>query len=96
MAFTIGIHYGTNSVRTIVVDCFDGREVGSCVVNYPSGRNGVLLDPRDHHVAFTHCGSVLYDAFMLLGFKQIYTPLPQSVPYPGENIFRNGWLSAQN
>ena len=38
MSFTIGIDYGTNSVRAIVVDCSDGREVGSSVVNYPSGQ----------------------------------------------------------
>jgi len=49
--FTIGIDYGTNSVRALVVRCADGREFGSCVVNYPSGHQGVLLDPRDHNVA---------------------------------------------
>lgn len=49
--FTIGIDYGTNSVRALVVRCADGKEFGSCVVNYPSGRQGVLLDPRDHNVA---------------------------------------------
>jgi L-ribulokinase len=51
MSFTIGIDYGTKPVRAIVVDYADGREVGSCVGNYPSGRHGVLLDPRHHHVA---------------------------------------------
>jgi L-fucose isomerase-like protein len=55
----------------------------------------ILLGRFHHHaaVAFTHCGSVLYDAFKLLGFAEIYTPLPPSIPYPGENIFRNGFLS---
>jgi L-fucose isomerase-like protein len=54
-----------------------------------------LLGRFHHHaaVAFTHCGAVLYDAFKLLGFAQIHTPLPASIPYPGENIFRNGFLS---
>jgi L-fucose isomerase-like protein len=58
----------------------------------------VLLGRFHHHaaVAFSHCGSVLYDAFKLLGFKQVYTPLPESMPYPGENIFRNGLLSAHS
>ena len=60
MSFTIGIDYGTNSVRAIVVDCSDGREVGSSVVNYPSGRHGVLLDPRDHHVARQHPGDYIF------------------------------------
>jgi L-ribulokinase len=49
--FTLGIDYGTNSVRALVVRCKDGKEFGSSVVNYPSGHQGVLLDPRDHNVA---------------------------------------------
>jgi L-ribulokinase len=60
MSFTIGIDYGTNTVRAIVVDCSDGREVGSSVVSYPTGRHGVLLDPRDHHVARQHPGDYFY------------------------------------
>jgi L-ribulokinase len=51
MAYTLGIDYGTNSVRAIVVDCATGREVGSGVVDYPSGQHGILLDPRDHNLA---------------------------------------------
>jgi L-ribulokinase len=50
-AFTIGIDYGTNSVRSVVVDCADGREIGTAVFDYPSGDQGVLLDPRNPHLA---------------------------------------------
>ena len=50
-AFTIGIDFGTNSVRTVVVDATDGREVGTAVFDYPSGDQGILLDPRDPHLA---------------------------------------------
>ncbi|MBV8376422.1 MAG: hypothetical protein JO279_05405 [Verrucomicrobia bacterium] len=52
-----------------------------------------LLGRFHHHaaVAFTHCGSVLYDAFKLLNFAQVHTPYPPSIPYPGENVFRNGF-----
>ncbi|HJZ69521.1 MAG TPA: hypothetical protein VKF81_15460, partial [Blastocatellia bacterium] len=58
----------------------------------------VLLGRFHHHasVAFSHCAAVLYDAFKLLGFVHIYTPLPDCVPYPGENIFRNGFISARD
>ncbi|MBX3735090.1 MAG: ribulokinase [Candidatus Didemnitutus sp.] len=52
--FSLGIDYGTNSVRALVVRCRDGREFGSCVVNYPSGTQGVLLDARDHNLARQH------------------------------------------
>ncbi len=58
--FTLGIDYGTNSVRALVVRCKDGKEFGSCVVNYPSGTQGVLLDPRDHNVARQHPGDYLF------------------------------------
>ena len=49
--FAIGVDYGTNSVRAIVVDLADGSETASCVYDYPSGEAGVLLDPKDPHLA---------------------------------------------
>ena len=49
--FTLGIDYGTNSVRALVVRCSDGEEFGVGVVAYPSGRQGVLLDAKDDQVA---------------------------------------------
>lgn len=54
-----------------------------------------LLGRFHHHaaVAFAHCGAVLYDAFKLLGFAEIHTPQPACIPYPGENVFRNGLLA---
>ncbi len=51
MPFAIGLDYGTNSARALVVDCSDGREIGTAVVDYPSGHQGILLDPADHHLA---------------------------------------------
>jgi L-ribulokinase len=50
-AFTIGVDFGTNSVRALVVDCADGRELGTRVYDYPSGDHGVLLDPKQPHLA---------------------------------------------
>ena len=57
--FTIGIDYGTNSVRALIVRCSDGAEIASCVVDYPSGEQGVLLDPADHLLARQHPGDHL-------------------------------------
>ncbi|BCU78100.1 ribulokinase [Luteolibacter sp. LG18] len=51
MPYTIGLDYGTNSARALVVDCADGREIGTAVVDYPSGHQGILLDSADHHLA---------------------------------------------
>lgn len=58
--FTLGIDYGTNSVRALVVRCADGAELGSAVVNYPSGHQGILIDPKDHHLARQHPGDYLF------------------------------------
>ncbi len=51
---------GTNSVRALVVDAKNGAELASCVVDYPSGKQGVLLDARDHHLARQHPGDYLF------------------------------------
>ncbi|HEV3484560.1 MAG TPA: ribulokinase, partial [Vicinamibacterales bacterium] len=50
-AYTIGIDFGTNSARAIVVDVADGRVLGTSVFDYPSGDRGVLLHPKDPHLA---------------------------------------------
>ena len=51
MFSALGVDYGTNSVRALVVDCATGAELGSAVVDYPSGTQGILLDKNDHHLA---------------------------------------------
>lgn len=50
-ACSVGLDFGTNSVRAIVVDCADGQLLGSAVSGYPSGDHGVLLDAADPHLA---------------------------------------------
>ena len=49
--YSLGLDFGTNSVRCLIVRCSDGAEVGTAVASYASGRQGILLDPRDHHLA---------------------------------------------
>jgi L-ribulokinase len=51
MKYAIGLDYGTNSVRCVIVDTADGRELGTCVYNYETGEAGIILDPADHNVA---------------------------------------------
>jgi L-ribulokinase len=60
MHFTIGIDYGTNSVRALVVETATGREVGMHVTQYPSGKSGVLLETSDHNLARQHPGDYLF------------------------------------
>jgi L-ribulokinase len=49
--YALGIDYGTNSCRSLLVDLDDGSEIGSVVFHYPSGEAGVLTDARDPNVA---------------------------------------------
>src|SRR5271165_6503839 len=58
--FTIGVDFGTNSVRALVVRSSDGAEYSSRVVDYPSGAQGVLLDPMDGQLARQHPGDYLF------------------------------------
>ena len=43
-SFVIGIDYGTDSVRTIIVDASTGIEVGSSVYYYPRWRDGLYCN----------------------------------------------------
>jgi L-ribulokinase len=51
MPYTIGLDYGTNSVRCLIVDVTNGDEVGTCVYEYETGEAGIILDPADHNLA---------------------------------------------
>jgi L-ribulokinase len=43
--FVIGIDYGTDSVRSVVVDSTNGKIVGSSVFEYPRWGKGMFCDP---------------------------------------------------
>lgn len=49
--YTLGLDYGTNSVRGLLVDISCGDEVATAVFNYPSGTSGVLLSENDPNLA---------------------------------------------
>jgi len=49
--FAIGVDFGTNSVRALVVNAADGSEVAAHVSDYPSGEAGVVLSPDDPNLA---------------------------------------------
>jgi L-ribulokinase len=51
MAFTIGLDYGTNSVRCVIVDVNNGNELGTTVYEYGTGKAGIILDASDHNLA---------------------------------------------
>jgi L-ribulokinase len=65
--YTIGLDFGTNSVRAVVVDTRDGRELASAVCNYGRGQQGVILDSNDPELARQH------PADYLLGIQKSIT-----------------------
>jgi len=49
--YTLGVDYGTNSVRALIVDVSNGNEIGTSVWNYETGDAGVHEDAKDVHLA---------------------------------------------
>lgn len=49
--YALGLDFGTNSCRALIVDIQDGRELADSVYDYPSGNAGIILDPKDPNVA---------------------------------------------
>lgn len=76
--YAIGIDYGSNSVRALVVDTATGQEVGTAVYDYPSGVKGILLDAKDPLLARQN------PADYIEGFKVSVTQaLAQATGAPG-------------
>jgi len=45
--YTIGVDFGTNSVRAAIFNCRNGLEISTAVFNYPSGIDGVCSKPNE-------------------------------------------------
>src|SRR5689334_9029190 len=59
--YSLGLDYGTNSVRCLVVNVANGAEVGTAVWDYEHGDQGVLLG-RDPNLARQHPADYLKGA----------------------------------
>jgi L-ribulokinase len=59
--YTIGLDYGTNSVRALLVDTADGAEIATAIWSYEHGHAGVVLD-RDPNLARQHPADYLKGA----------------------------------
>jgi len=59
--YSIGLDYGTNSVRCVIVNVANGREVGSAAWNYSHGHEGVILS-SDPNLARQHPGDYVRGA----------------------------------
>lgn len=52
--FTIGLDYGSNSVRALIVRVSDGREMASATAVYQHGEAGIILDRENPDLARQH------------------------------------------
>jgi len=50
-AYVLGLDFGTNSARALIVDPKNGKEIATAVSNYPSGEAGIILDKKDPNLA---------------------------------------------
>lgn len=49
--YTIGLDFGTSSVRALVADVATGRELATAMWDYRRGQAGVVVDPKDPFLA---------------------------------------------
>jgi L-ribulokinase len=49
--YVVGLDFGTNSCRSLLVDVSNGNELSSHVYNYSSGEAGVIIDSKDPNLA---------------------------------------------
>jgi L-ribulokinase len=47
-AFVIGVDFGTDSVRSVVVDTRNGNEISSAIAGYPRWKEGLYCSAPDH------------------------------------------------
>jgi L-ribulokinase len=59
MKVVLGLDFGTNSVRSLLVRTDGGGELATATVTYPGGEQGVLLARGDANVARQHPGDYL-------------------------------------
>jgi L-ribulokinase len=52
--YALGLDFGTNSVRALIVDVANGDEVATAIYAYETGEHGIILDPADPHLARQH------------------------------------------
>ena len=50
-SFAVGVDYGTNSARALIVDISSGLEIATSTSRYLSGHSGVMLHDKNPNLA---------------------------------------------
>src|SRR5580700_11023496 len=83
-SYAIGLDYGTNSVRALLVDTADGKEIAESVWNYEHGDTGVIL-ARDPNLARQHPADYIKGAEQTI--KRVVTQAKKAVRgFRAENV----------
>ncbi len=53
-AYTIGLDYGTGSVRAVLINTANGHELAAATYDYPHGVGGVVISKKDPNLARQH------------------------------------------
>ncbi|HWF17807.1 MAG TPA: ribulokinase, partial [Verrucomicrobiae bacterium] len=82
--YSIGLDYGTNSVRALVVNVSDGEEVAAAVWNYAHGEQGVMLssDPnlaRQHPADYAKGAEITLKQALILAKRKVRNFKPEHV-----------------
>ena len=84
LKYSLGLDYGTNSVRALIVNVADGREVATTVWNYAHGKDGVLLstDPnlaRQHPADYVKGAEVTIKSALALAKRSVRGFKPEQI-----------------
>lgn len=87
-AWTLGLEYGTNSVRALLADVADGREVASAAWTYAHGAEGVILS-RDPNFARQHPADYMEGARRVI-FRVLAAALREVRGFQAEQVISIG------
>ena len=76
--YVIGLDYGTNSCRAVLMEIGSTKETAQSVFPYPNGKQGIILDPSDPHVARQHPQD--YVDGMVINIKNVLDEAQSSIP----------------
>lgn len=87
-AFSMGIDFGSNSVRALIIDIANGEEFGLASCVYPGGINGIYTIPGNPHLARQNPDS--YIEAMTTAAKKALASAKQKELFKVENIIGIG------
>ena len=92
--YAVGLDYGTNSCRSVIIDLSDGREIGTHVFSYPTGDNGIVLDPKDPNAAAS-LANFYRSRKNLEGAESIWTAFLEIQPGNADALLALGGIQAE-